>query len=394
MRSCVVYTDQIDDTEAAAAELMEKALGAVALQKNSVGLLYCYSDAEVDDLVRDVRMKADFPIIGCTCIASMDNGGFHDIAAMLTVLTSDDHAFEVAVSEALDADNAEARITETYGALRQKLGEEPKLLYAIPPYILGIMLDVYAERLGTLAPGVPLVGGLPSYTGPGDSNCTFFEGEVYSDRLVLLGISGDVRPVFAVQNVAGSDVNRKRKVTKAVANTIFEVNGQPFVEYLQDVGLQVEQLVEGNTTVTFVSNPLLVEVPEGGNFVRTLHAIDSAAGSGTAIGRIPEGATVSVCALDGATIEGAAAEGMEAIKTRMAQNSGDGYAYTTVLAVSCIGRHLLLLPENHREAARLQATLPEGLTLSGFYSYGELGPQGTGRTQNFAHNESLILCAF
>jgi len=53
-----------------------------------------------------------------------------------------------------------------------------------------------------------------------------------------------------------------------------------------------------------------------------------------------------------------------------------------------------MLPKNDAEVNCLLADFPELLVLSGFYSYGELGPQGHKQNVNFAHNESLILCAF
>jgi small ligand-binding sensory domain FIST len=52
-----------------------------------------------------------------------------------------------------------------------------------------------------------------------------------------------------------------------------------------------------------------------------------------------------------------------------------------------------MLPDNDAEVNSLLTEFPSGLTLSGFYSYGELGPQGAAQTKNFAHNESLIFCA-
>jgi hypothetical protein len=159
----------------------------------------------------------------------------------------------------------------------------------------------------------------------------------------------------------------------------------------------VEELVHGNNTITFVSNPLLLESGEKDaefSFARTLHEINLEEGSGTAIGLIPEGATLSICALERGQIEKAAVEGVRTLKSKMTQGQREGYVYSTVLAVSCIGRHLLMLPNSDAEVNQLLKELPEGVTLNGFYGYGEIGPQGVKQTQNFAHNESLVLCVF
>lgn len=216
--------------------------------------------------------------------------------------------------------------------------------------------------------------------------------------MVLLAISGNLRPVFAVQNVSSAGESRKREVKKAVNNTVYRVGNQRFTDYLRDCGLPVDIMAQGANTVTYVSNPLLLEQKSDDDarsfsFVRTLHALDLEEGSGTAIGKIPEGMTLSVCVLQRSDIERGATLAMGDILSRIAADEGDDYRYSTVLSVSCIGRHLIMLPENDAEVKALQASLPGTLTMAGFYSYGEIGPMGTGSSRIFAHNESLVLCA-
>ena len=400
MRSNVSVTQQIDDIETAARELLEGAKSGFPLAKNSVGILFCYSDMEAEDLLRALSSRADFEIVGCTAIANMDERtGFHDMAATLTLLTSEDVRFVTASSEPITPANVSEQIERTYRAATDRLGETPALLVALPPYRLEIMLDAYANGFNAVAPGVPVVGGLPSYNATGDSNLTFHNGTASADRMVLLAMAGDVRPVFSVQNVTSNDAERKRKVTRARDNVVYEVGNQRFTDYLAEIGLPVDKLAQGNATITFVSNPLLLEKnTETGesvySFARTLHEIDLEDGSGTAIGEIPDGATLSVCTLQRDEIEQAAVLGIRDLKRKMETVQASGYTFSTVLAVSCIGRHLLLLPHNDMEVRQILSEFPSGLTLSGFYSYGEIGPQGSGQQRNFAHNESLVLCAF
>lgn len=400
MRSHVAVTYEIDDIDAAAQELIKKGLEGFPLEKNTIGILFCYSDMDVQGLVSQLQGSAGFEIIGCTCIASMDDReGFHDMAATLLVLTSAEHTFAAVASAAIHPENVQAQVEETYSRARDQLGAPPSLLFALPPYILEIMLDAYSNAFNAVAPGVPVVGGLPSYNASGDTNLTFAGGEAWPDRLVMLAIAGPLKPVFSVQNVISNDAQRKRKVTRAKDNVVYEVGEQRFTDYLREIGLPVEKLTQGNNTITFVSNPLLLEKgadAEGSDysFARTLHEINLEEGSGTAIGEIPSGATLSVCTLQRDEIEQAALAGVRDLKEKMASAQSSGYAYSTVLAVSCIGRHLLMLPNNDAETKQILADFPSGLSLSGFYSYGELGPQGSGQQRIFAHNESLVLCAF
>ena len=395
MKSFVNVTEQIDDFPLAVNELLAGVTPEI-LQKNTAGILYCYSDMDTHGLVSLLAQKASFPVLGCTAIATMEHSrGFHDMSATLMILTADDCDFAAILSDPITPKNVAEVIKKSCLSAREALGEEPKLLFALPPYILEIMLDEYSSGFNKYCPGIPVVGGLPSYNATGDQNLTIFGGEAYTDRMVLLAVGGNLRPVFSVQNVTPVEVDRKRKVTESNSNVIYRVGDQSFTDYLREVGLPVDNLTQGNTTITFVSNPLLLEnAQDGFSFARTLHEINLEDGSGTAIGRIPSGATVSICSLQRSDIEQAAGAGLKSLKEKMAAARTEDYEYSTVLAVSCIGRHLLMSPNNDAEVNNLLAEFPAGLTLIGFYSYGELAPQGAAQTQNFAHNESLVLCAF
>jgi hypothetical protein len=178
------------------------------------------------------------------------------------------------------------------------------------------------------------------------------------------------------------------------------VGNQSFVDYMHEIEFPVEEAVGENSTVTFVANPLLLEnvkLSDGENFsfVRTLHEINLEEGSGTAIGKIPEGATLSICSMNRDDIKRAAERGMQTLKARIAQNEGDGYRYSAIMAISCIGRYIQMLPNSSAEADLLIAHLPEGSAFAGFYGYGEIGPLplDANHSINFAHNESIVLCA-
>lgn len=402
MITITAVSRQVDDPALAARELAEGILGGKPLQKNSVGLLFCYSDMEVAPLVEALAAAVPFEVIGCTCIASMDQSeGFHEMAVTLTVLSADDCTFATAQSAPIAPGTVDACVQDAYAPLTAALGQAPALLYAIAPYNLSIMLDEYSTALNRVAEGIPVIGGLPSYNGTGDTNATIYGNEVTEDCLVLLGIAGNLRPVFSVQTVTPSAVDRKRKVTQATDNTVYRVGNQTFVEYMTEIGFPLESLNGVNDTITFVSNPVLLENVRlsGGDsfsFVRTLHKVDLSDGSGTAIGRIPVDATLSICSLERGDIEQAAGVGMRDLRAKMDANQADGYRYSTVLAVSCIGRYLLMVPRSSTEADMLLSQLPKDLALAGFYGYGEIGPLPTGLSGvlNFAHNESLVLCAF
>lgn len=401
MDSKILVTFEVDDPMVAAEELEQKLKESGELKKNSIGLLFCYSDMDVAVLAKEIYRRVQLPIIGGTAIASMDRDeGFHEMSVMLTILTADDCDFSLAVSEPIRPENIREQAAVTYRTAAASLDGEPKLAVAIPPYQLDIMLDAYTDVFTEVAPSVPFVGGLPSYNGNGDTNMTVYNGEVYPDRLVLLTISGNLKPVFSLQTVLESQEIKKRRVTHAEDNVIYKVDNLKFTDYLTEIGMPLESISDINKTVSFVANPLLVEDTREGfgkdfKYLRSLHDVDLDVGSATAIGRVPQGGYISIHPLNRNEIGKAALLGIRKLKEKMEEVSKDGYQFSTVLGVSCIGRYVIMTPNSGVEVENLLKEFPQELNLTGFYSYGEISPlEIPGGIMNFSHNESLVLCAF
>lgn len=395
-------THEVDDAALAASELSRLYREQSGnLGKNKAGLLFCYSDMEVEELALEVSKRIEIDIIGCTTIASMEKEeGFMELASVLVVLSADDADFATVQTEAIIPDNASLAVETGYHALLDKLGEAPKLIYAIPPYKLDIMLDTYTETFTKVAPGIPVIGGLPSYNGNGDSNMTIYKGSAREDRMVMLGISGNIKPVFNVLTVLESREIKKRRVTKAKDNVIYKVDNLTFTEYLEELGMPLSNMEDINNTVSLVANPLLVEETgdtfgDSFKYLRALHAYDLETGSGTAIGKVPEGAYISIHPLDRNEIGAAAEQGIRTLKGMMEAEERNGCRYTTVMAISCIGRHVIMTPNSGVEVESILKEFPKDMTFGGFYSNGEISPLPVpGGFVTFSHNESLVLCAF
>lgn len=394
-------TFELDEPAVGAQDLADAVRAGLERKKNTIGILLCYSDIEIAEFVRELSNRLDFEFAGCCCIASMDEGeGFHEMAATLLVLSSDDCEFALAQSDAIDPQNVYEQSRLTYERAAEKLTRAPVTAFVVPPYELAIMLDEYVDAFNAFARGLPIFGGLPSYNHSGDNNVTIYNGTVSAEKMVLIAMSGAIRPVFSVQTVSGTSVDLKRKVTKAEGNVVYRVGSQTFVDYMREIDFPIDVATSDNATVAFVANPLLLENVklEGGedfSFVRTLHEIDTDEGTGTAIGKIPEGATLSICSMNREDIEQAATRATKELREKIQANEADGYRYSAIIAISCIGRYIQMMPKNSSEADLLLKGLPEGLSFAGFYGYGEIGPLPLSlkASINFAHNESIVLCA-
>lgn len=122
--------------------------------------------------------------------------------------------------------------------------------------------------------------------------------------------------------------------------------------------------------------------------VRTVLAVDEAAGSMTFAGDMPEGEYARLMKanfdrlVDGAA--GAAKAGASVL--------GSFPAELAVL-VSCVGRKLVLKQRIEEEVEAVREVLGPQAALTGFYSYGELCPEGGVRTCEL-HNQTMTITAF
>ena len=62
---------------------------------------------------------------------------------------------------------------------------------------------------------------------------------------------------------------------------------------------------------------------------------------------------------------------------------------TLSIAISCVGRRLVLGERTEEETEAAVETMPEGTQQIGFYSYGEISPHATRRCD--LHNQTMTL---
>jgi hypothetical protein len=403
LQSTVAITSKLDDVEAGTTELAEATLSKLKLRSNSFALLLCDSDVDHAVFASKLHRKLGIPIVGFSTTAMISGkDGLIDTSAILTTITSDDVFFSVAVSEPLTPDNVRAQVELTYKKALESLKGDPALVLSFAPYILGIMLDIYPRELDRVSGGLPVFGGLPAHDEVHGNTAIYCGDTAAGDRLAVLLASGEIKPVLSVKNHIGTLISGlKRTVTSAKDNVVHRVGNETFVEFLAEFGLDPSKLADPNEkTTSFTTYPLLIERtdvpnPDGVPVVRTLHGVDLNSGSGTAIGEVPQDATLSIGVLEADDIETSARNSTKDLLEKMGQNEADGYKYSTVFAVSCVARYYVMAEKNTLEANVLKDDLSSDLSLSGFYSFGEICPTSvsSGKALNAAHNESLVLLA-
>jgi len=233
-----------------------------------------------------------------------------------------------------------------------------------------------------LPPDVVTTGGL---AGDGDrfqKTWVLDHGKTVSGRVSAVGFYGD-HIVLGHGSKGGWDIfGPERLVTRSVGNVLFEIDGQP--------ALDLYKRYLGDLATGLPANALLFPLSlrrgsgETARLVRTILSIDDKAGSMTFAGDIPRGSLVQFMRanfdrlVDGAM--GAA---------QLAKENKEHVGHSLAIAISCVGRRLVLADRAEEEVEAVAEVLPENTHMVGFYSYGELSPYANGRCE--LHNQTMTL---
>lgn len=234
-----------------------------------------------------------------------------------------------------------------------------------------------------LGPRVVVTGGLAGDGSRFARTWAVHHGEAVSGWVTAVGFYGDAIHI-GYGSKGGWDIfGVDRTVTRSVDNVLYELDGRPALDlYKQYLGERASGL-----PFTALLFPLSICAPDGRTpwVVRTVLAVDEAERSMTFAGDIPTGwrARLMRANLD-RLVDGASDAARQA--TPMVRTA------SLAVAVSCVGRRLVLGERTEEEVEAVLQSLPPDTVLVGFYSYGELSPLANGWCD--LHNQTMTLTTF
>jgi hypothetical protein len=174
-----------------------------------------------------------------------------------------------------------------------------------------------------------------------------------------------------------------RKATRAKGNILYELDGEPALAiYKKYLGDYAADLPGSALLFPFETRSALRE-PTG--ILRTILAVDEAQGSLTFAGSIEEGGFL--------TLMHASTDGLALAAMGAARSLGDlGAGPKALLAISCVGRKLVMGARTEEEAEGLSDVLGPQTAIGGFYSNGEIC--GADLKRCALHNQTMTVTRF
>ena len=323
---------------------------------------------------------ADSIMFGCSSAGEIFNEEINDDSVSLAILRFDHTPIQLAVETVSDTTSS----LEVGLNLANQLRQED--LRAVMVLSDGLLVNgsKLVEGLSRGLPGVVITGGLAGDANRFERTWVWVDGARQSGSVCAVGFYGDHVGVGHGSRGGWDILGPEREVTRAHANVLYELDGQPALQlYKQYLGDRAEGL-----PATGLLFPLAIrnEIEVDGDTVRTILAVNEQDQSITFAGDIPTGSFVRLMRANfDRVIEGASDAAADVDTT--AYRSGP----LLNVAISCVGRRLVLGPRSEEEIEATLDALPEGTQQVGYYSYGEISPLVSGKCD--LHNQSMTLTA-
>jgi hypothetical protein len=387
-----VGTSHHHNPNVAGREAAEQALANASLEKPDFVFMFATVGYDQHSLLRAVRgATGGAPLSGCSAEGTIngDDADESNFSVVVMGISSDELHLTNGLATGLRADSRAAgqQVAQSFST---DVSADAVGLFVFPDgttvnfdeFFAGLEGDLSSDRF------LPIWGG-----GAGDNlalvqTYQYCDDEIVSDGVAYALLSGETQPASAI-GIGYLPIGGERTVTRSQGNVIYEIDGKPAVEvlqeYLPDSALAEDWRRYAISCVLCLRAPSYMKDEE--YVVRTILSLDATDGSATVQTEVPEGTSVWMTSKDQEKFTAGLDRMAEQIKKGLGGNQPK-----LVLHFDCVSRGKLMFRDQEKlQLLRQfrQAVGPEAPWV-GFYTYGEIGPLGK---HNCYHNYTAVVLA-
>ena len=326
-----------------------------------------------------IRAYPKSHVIGCSSAGEIFETGVHDESLSVGVA-----CFEhTHVASAATACSSAQESFAAGKALAEQL-QRPDLRGVV---ILSDGLQVNGSELvkginSVLPDSVVVTGGLAGDGERFGSTWILKNGVPQNGYITAVGLYGN-RVHIGHGSKGGWDAfGPERRVTRSEGNRLYELDDKPALElYKKYLGEQAAGLPASGLLFPLA---LRANTADEKSIVRTILAIDEEQQALIFAGDIPQGYLAQLMKANFDRLIDGASEAAS-----LAKNHFQDASLTLSVAISCVGRRLVLGERTDEELEATLDVLPKGTRQIGFYSYGEISPYASGHCD--LHNQTMTL---
>jgi hypothetical protein len=373
-------------------EAAEQALQKAGVDRPDFVFMFATVGYDQRSLLQAVRgATGGAPLSGCSAEGTIggDDADESIFSVVVTAISSDELRWRNGLATGLSADSRAIgqRVAQS---LSSDLSADAVGLFIFPDgttvnfdhFFAGLEGDLSSDQF------LPLWGG-----GAGDNlalvqTYQYCDDEIVSDGVAYALLSGEVQPASAI-GIGYLPIGAERKVTRSQGNVIYEIDGKPAVEvlqeYLPDSALADDWRRYAHSCVLCLRAPNYMKDEE--YVVRTILSLDATDGSAIVQTEVQEGTSIWMTSRDQEKLTADLNKMAEQIKKELGGNQPK-----LVLHFDCVSRGKLMFRDQEKlQLLRQfrQAVGPEA-PWAGFYTFGEIGPVGK---HNCYHNYTAVVLA-
>ena len=350
-------------------------------------LVLAFCDASVgDDPTPLKQLTETMPgaiVVGCSTAGQIRGALVNDVAVVATVVDFDSTTVTAEMVNIPTIDDSRKAGNELSTKLMKGMDTPPAAVIVLSDGLVVNGTELMAGMTAALPRGVSVSGGLAGDGSRFERTWVSIGGSVDVNSVVAVGLWGASLHVGHGSAGGWQPFGPIRRITASEGSVLKELDGQPALSlYKSYLGDKADELP--GAALLF---PLRIVSPDGSHdLVRTILAVDEDTETMQFAGDIPLGwdAQLMRTTVD-RLVEGAsnAAETSSLGQLDLPQSDS-----TLALAVSCVGRRLVMGSRIEEEAEACVEALGDQAVLTGFYSYGEISP-----IDGFAslHNQTMTL---
>lgn len=384
MLKIVVGHSNDPDSEGAVAEVIEQCLSQCHEQFGEhhqppiAGLLLAAIDFDHQFILdRIVDQFPNIVLIGGTTDGELSSQlQFHQDSLVLTLFCSDDIRIQAGVGRHLSQGPIEGALQ----AITSAKGENDQVPQLCVTIIEGIGYDSNAVVQGlqkALGENFPIFGGATADQQRFQKSYQFFGREVLTDAMTTFLFYGDVKFSCGVAH-GWSPIGKSAHLTKVSPNHIVEIDHQPALDLY-------DYYLHGLTPSP--EYPLAIFEEDGEQFyLRSPIGSDRQTGEIAFLTNLPVNSKVQVAFASRDDVLTATQNSFQTALDRY-----PGSQPEVALLFTCCTRRQILGTRTEEECQLIDQLANNKIAFSGFYTYGEIGPQETGGNVRLHHETFITL---
>ncbi|MFO0614643.1 MAG: FIST N-terminal domain-containing protein [Polyangiaceae bacterium] len=316
-------------------------------------------------------------VVGCSSAGEIHGARISDDSISVAVARFERGSLRLATTE---VGNGVSSSAAGEALAKQLRAEDLRAMFVLSDGLRVNGTEMLAGIHGVLAPSVAVTGGLAGDGGRFRRTWVLAGGKLRSFVVVAVGLYGDAIGVSHGSRGGWDAFGPERIVTRSEGNVLHTLDDEPALAlYKTYLGERAEGL-----PATALLFPLaLRSAGASQTLVRTILSIDEDSQTMTFAGDIPENSIVQLMRTNFERLIDGASQASEAA-------AGPSAGDSLTVAVSCVGRRIVLGERAEEEVEAAVDGLPAGGQMVGFYSYGEISPFAPGEC-GVLHNQTMTL---